>query len=185
MKELITIFFVSLAISQNQTNSIIDGRDGKKYKTVKIGEQWWMSENLNYKLKGSYQGYNTCYYRLEDAKKACPQGWRLPTDADWMKLEKWAGMSESDLKRHGFRNGNAMKLKKGGSSGLDLRLSGEYNPRAISDNKVSGKDYSGSYWSSDGLIRSVTNDRQGNNFIARDRSDRGAEYICVRCIKED
>jgi uncharacterized protein (TIGR02145 family) len=101
--KLLTIISVSLLFFFNGCDtSMKDSRDGKTYKTVKIGKQVWMAENMNYETAGSY-----CYdddpancekygrlYTWPAALNACPEGWRLPTYADFETLMSNVGGSD-------------------------------------------------------------------------------------------
>lgn len=76
------------------TGKVTDARDGKTYKIITIGTQTWMAENLNFEMPGSWCIDCEVYgrsYNYEAAKKACPAGWHLPSEAEWTVLTDFAG----------------------------------------------------------------------------------------------
>lgn len=74
-------------------------------------------------------GYYPTYgflYSLDGARAAVPDGWRLPTDADWMKLEATLGMPFAELESMNSWRGKGVGdcLKAGGGSGFEALFGG-------------------------------------------------------------
>lgn len=94
-------------------------QNGKSYPTVDIGSLRWMAANLDYETpRGGSQFYNDaaenevpygrCYNR-NAALSGITEGWRLPTESDWVNLKNHFGGTD---------------LLVGGNSGFNAELGG-------------------------------------------------------------
>jgi uncharacterized protein (TIGR02145 family) len=108
-----TLLFVACEKkNEQQKDTFTDTRDGKIYKTVKIGEQVWLAENLNYEAEGEcfINDQANChkYGRLYDwytALNICPKSWHLPSNEEWQTLVDFAGGKEIAGKNLKTKNG--------------------------------------------------------------------------------
>lgn len=137
-------------------------REGKKL--AKEQSEKTDKENGNY---SSEYGY---LYTYEAALAAVPEGWRLPSDEDWKKLEAALGMEQSQIDLDNtWRGINAGDyLKQGGASGFNALFAGcnAYVPKTNSMNYI--KKQEGAYfWTSD--IREV--DVSGSTESSTTRAD--------------
>lgn len=110
--------------NSKEIETFTDDRDGKKYKTIKIVNQIWMAENLNYfTSSGSWcfdNNSSNCntYGRLYNwvtAQNVCPIGWHLPSKGEFETLLSNVGGSSSNA---------YYALKDAGSSGFNALLGG-------------------------------------------------------------
>lgn len=64
---------------KSEAEKMIDPRDGKEYKTLRIGQQTWMAENLNYSDSSTYVGMRNRSWCYDNKVENCSKYGRLYT----------------------------------------------------------------------------------------------------------
>ena len=188
-----------------------DSRDDQQYATfVSTGDTTngkkleWTGENLRYALTGSrcYGGRDrNCeqfgrLYSYDQADSVCNRddGWHLPSDADWLSLERANGMGPADLAKSGYKEvrgkGIGDKLKDGPFRALPAGYSKGSKKRRY--DALNDRTY---WWSStkedDGKVirRRVNWVRHATKYpdistIGRFANPTGSFHISVRCVRD-
>lgn len=135
-------------VAPSATGTYTDPRDGNEYRWVRYGNLEWLADNFRYDTGDEstcmiYNGINSngpvdenVYGRLytyKAAVAACPDGWRLPTDADWQNLEMAMGMSASqagswEWRGHVAKNMMSIYEEK---NDFNVLMAGWYFPHAV------------------------------------------------------
>lgn len=107
-------------IDRSITNLNLNGKpsitvDGIQYPYVTIGGLDWLCRNIADKSAGAaYKNSEVMsdvfgrYYSFEEAQTICPEGWRLPTDAEWNAAAEEYDNNIAALMGNAYFNGNLM-----------------------------------------------------------------------------
>ena len=198
-------FFFNPAINYG---TMTDPRDGQTYKTTTIGSQVWMAENLNYVTVGGvaddgvgsqcvlknnpqYCNIGGRLYTWNAAKNVCPEGWRLPSNDDFMLL--LSTVSDNVVSGDGYSEiRDAEKLR----SQVVPHWNGtdDYGFSAIPDNSLSTAFFSSSVHQADDELHQLYPDLMVLSYfyVVADGNSAGFRSISlvsnspawhVRCIK--
>jgi len=210
-----------------QTGTVTD-IDGNIYQTIKIGDQWWMMENLkvthyrngdpipNVTDGGTWSGLTTgayCEYdndpgnvatygrlynwfAVDDSRNIAPEGWHVPTDAEWIQLEMHLGMSQMDADAEGWRGTDeGGKLKEAGTTHWNSPNTGATNESGFTALPGGYRGYNGDYIGM-GFIASFWSSSEDSGVVAWGRGlgydgsqvYRDISYLqsgfSIRCVRD-
>lgn len=174
-----------------------DSRDGNSYYYTQAGNLLWTRNNLAYAATGipyrESEVMNTLFgrfYTFEQAQAACPDGWRIPTDAEWQELyDSYSGNAGALMAGARF-NDQAMwgywkDVRPTNESRLALIPTG-YASVSHDGIQFNSSDAYAAFWTSTeenglGVYRYI-HEKSKDLFRSTQACD--SFYLPVRCVKE-
>lgn len=161
---LLTLLIASSFAVSSQDYELLDftdSRNGEVYRTARISGLTWMMDNLNFETSNS-----ACYggnpancqnfgmlYTIEEARNACPEGWRLPTSdellAAVLTFVELDYQSEEDQEVTRMTNDGRKAYKElSGDASMNLLLGGV--GMMVKGDEYFAMNEAGQYWLNDG-----------------------------------
>ena len=196
-------------------DSLIIDVDGNKYKTIQIGNQVWMAENLRvthfangdeipaieddkeWEKAGiektsalsyfqnkiqNFKSYGNLYnwFAVTDPRGLAPEGWHIPTEAEWNELETFVGKRDAGTK---LKSAEGWYRKKNGTneSGFNGLPGGDRSWNGVSDGDEL-KRFASWYTSDKNKFAGVTLNWDERFLIYCSMQSGGMGYY-VRCVK--
>ena len=151
--------------SNSEAYCYVYGYDGTSISAAKATENY-ATYGVLYNWTAAMNGAESSDANPSGVQGICPDGWHLPSDAEWKQLEMYLGMSETDVNSTGWRGTvEGGKLKEAGTTHWADPNAGANNesgftalPGGNRDNYgggfVSIRDY-GNWWSSTDYSASI------------------------------
>ncbi|MEO9871451.1 FISUMP domain-containing protein [Ekhidna sp.] len=194
---LLVILTASFAIAQSKEQknkhfshkmgTYTDPRDGTVYKTITFIreqhgtfiERTWYAENAKFYVEGSKTYNNTPeygnqfgrLYNYEQANRACPEGWHVPTIHEWKHLFHFFG---------GWHH-SGKYLVAGKESDMDMMFGGFGQPGG----EFKGIGVHGNWWDNelkDSNSAGIITLKKGDEDIYHSRVG-DSHYLSCRCVK--
>ncbi len=209
-----------LALSCGKTGGTLRDIDSNEYRTIKIGSQVWMTENLktthyrngdpitnlkddkewravmlnytpaycNYKNDEKYvKTYGRLYnwYTISDQRNIAPEGWHIPTKAEWKMLADNLGgpdIAGGKMKEKGTAHWDSPNVGAKDSANFTALAAGDRNNDGFFDNM----GFSACWWTSTGS----PDDYATSVAILHNRTELAPDIdakICgfsIRCVKD-
>tara|TARA_B110000114_G_scaffold155803_1_gene169306 strand:- start:8 stop:676 length:669 start_codon:yes stop_codon:yes gene_type:complete len=174
----------------NKYNHVfVDPKDGQEYKTMNIAGLVVFRENYNYKFEDGISSFQCSnfenkeykkrwgrYYTHLAAESLAPKGWRLPSVKDWEAISKAVGLENNKY----YTPQNIKKILKGGSTGLDLEMTGSHNAKLKEATNCNSRPfptiYSGVHYWLSGHVQNSNNETYHNCLLILTRKKDSVIY---------
>lgn len=136
--------FLQVANGEDRRWSFQDPRDGHKYRVTNFGKQDWFVDNLAFlpvvnseysvygyegasvkeaKNSAEYKKYGVLY-SWQAAMTACPNGWHLPSEQDWIELENFLDVPSPKEGETWYGTNQGAEMREGGRVPFEIRFAG-------------------------------------------------------------